>query len=354
MTKTNRYIVGLYATSPTLINWNKNAEKRYFDAIKESINNIRGLELPFWGHSLHPFDDNFLLENMDPSWEHVLTCVPGNMEAIKNDPHFGLASDDEEGRQRALQFYKRAQAAISKLNNFYNTKKIMAVHIVSTPKVPQAGVSSSTRAFTKSIQELASWDWEGASLVVEHCDSAASGHAPIKGFLAIEDEIESLIKAGPTQTNLGMVINWGRSVLEYRGVSGAIRHIKTARDNGLLRGLIFSGTSEKDSPYGVWADSHMPAAEAKGITNFEKHSLLTFGHIKESLIAADYRELDYLGIKVLAMPMEEASLERRVGINRDTLILLDHAISEIETTPKDPKKHLTPEYGIPTQALDKP
>ncbi|MCS5624707.1 MAG: DUF4862 family protein [Candidatus Marinimicrobia bacterium] len=87
----NRYIVGAYATSPNLVTWDENSELTYFNELKK-LPSIRGLELPFWGESLHPFDDEWLLSNLDPKWENVLTCVPGTMRRLDNDPYFGLAS----------------------------------------------------------------------------------------------------------------------------------------------------------------------------------------------------------------------------------------------------------------------
>ena len=86
----NGYIVGAYATSPNLYTWNEKTETDYFNRLK--LNNlIRGLELPFWGESLHPFNDEWLLRNLKPSWENVFTCLPGTMNRLSEDPSFGLA-----------------------------------------------------------------------------------------------------------------------------------------------------------------------------------------------------------------------------------------------------------------------
>ena len=69
-----KYIVGAYVTSPALFNWNESLATEYFEAIK-AIPDIRGLETDFWGR-LHPFDDEWFLNMLDPAWDHVLTCVP--------------------------------------------------------------------------------------------------------------------------------------------------------------------------------------------------------------------------------------------------------------------------------------
>ena len=99
-----RYIVGAYATSPNLFSWNKDSEAVFFDRLKV-LNSIRGLELPFWGKSLHQFDDQWLLSNLHPDWQNVLTCVPGTMKNLESDPYFGLASKKQSSRKNAINFY---------------------------------------------------------------------------------------------------------------------------------------------------------------------------------------------------------------------------------------------------------
>ena len=94
----SRYIVGAYATSPNLVTWDEKSELTYFNELKK-LPSIRGLELPFWGESLHPFDDQWLLSNLDQNWENVITCVPGTMKSLENNPRFGLASIDDNSRR---------------------------------------------------------------------------------------------------------------------------------------------------------------------------------------------------------------------------------------------------------------
>ena len=94
----SRYIVGAYATSPNLVTWDEKSELTYFNELK-NLPSIRGLELPFWGESLHPFDDRWLLSNLDQNWENVITCVPGTMKSLENNPRFGLASIDDNSRR---------------------------------------------------------------------------------------------------------------------------------------------------------------------------------------------------------------------------------------------------------------
>ena len=321
-----KYIVGLYASSPTLFNWDVHKEQLYFDAIKAERLQIRGLELPFWGNNLHPFDDEFLLANLQSEWEHVLTCIPGTMTSLGKNLHFGLSSNLESSRKRAIEMYERANQGVLKLNSSFARQNVLAVHISSAPR-PRFG---SIKQLIKSLNEISAWDWGGAKLVIEHCDSGLGAFKPIKGFFSIEDEIQAIQSAQHSKTELGLTVNWGRSVIEHRSPGGAIRHLEAARESGFLSGLIFSGTSEEKTEYGVWGDLHMPVAREQGISHYEAKSLLTLENMKASLLAADFSKLDYVGIKVLAMPIEAASLSRRVGVNRDSLVILDQAYKALE------------------------
>ena len=49
---------------------------------------------------------------------------------------------------------------------------------------------------------------------------------------------------------------------------------------------------------------------------------------KRSLKASDFENLEYIGIKLLAMP-DESSMEKRIGINREALQMLYLAIEEL-------------------------
>ena len=63
----NRFIVGAYTSSPNLFSWNKSREKDFFAKFNE-IDNVRGLEIPFWGESLHPNNDDYFLSSLNPEW----------------------------------------------------------------------------------------------------------------------------------------------------------------------------------------------------------------------------------------------------------------------------------------------
>ena len=323
------YIVGAYATSPNLFEWDQETELQYFNELKK-LPSIRGLELPFWGDGLHPFDDRWLLENIDPSWENVLTCVPGTMKSLESDPNFGLASKSEKSRKDALTLYKKALLAVRKLNNHLGKEAVLAVHITSSPSNTMNNVTGSVDRFLESLLEIASWDWCGAKIVMEHCDAYSERFKPQKGFLPLDDEIDSVSRANEkTNTNMGITINWARSVIEKRNVLGAVEHISEVARSGMLSGIMFSGVTDiKDHKYGQWEDTHMPPARAFDVEYYEDGSLMTVENIEASLMACDMKTLDYIGIKLQAIP-KDALIVRRIGINRDAMKILDIVTSRV-------------------------
>ena len=67
---------------------------------------------------MHCFDEAMFLSRFAKlEWEAVLTCVGGTMGNIGADATFGLASNDEAGRNKAIAFAKVALAAVQRWNN---------------------------------------------------------------------------------------------------------------------------------------------------------------------------------------------------------------------------------------------
>ena len=95
---------------------------------------------------------------------------------------------------------------------------------------------------------------------------------------------------------------------------------------------MFSGTTDNDNNlYGAWSDLHMPPAPFADYQYFEPQSLMTYESIKKSLSECDMNALEFIGLKLLAMP-KESTIEKRVTINKNTMCLLDHAINEMAIT----------------------
>jgi hypothetical protein len=317
-----KYIIGAYSTAPSLGSNNLEDEEKYYKLLLNSVPNIRGLEIPFWGDSIHKFGTDFLFQYINPEWENVITCIPGSVMSLPANPKFGLASNDESGRNLALALHKKSNEIIHQINSFTLKKSIIAVQIATAPSVPASGVSSSPEALRKSLKEMCSWDWMGARLNIEHCDEAINGNPFEKGFLSLKDEID-VIASLSSESNMGITLNWARSAIEGKDPKMVIDHINLTQEKQLLSGFIFSGTSPNDKAYGIWKDKHMPFTKSNGIEHYEDNSLLTEENISITLNSIDINALDYIGIKLLSMPIESSTLERRVGVNRDGIKILN-------------------------------
>jgi hypothetical protein len=310
------YFLGAYAASPTTAGWDPALEARYYERLR-ALPHVKGLEHPFVG-TLHPHDDAWFVRHIDPRWRFVFTCIPGVMAELGKNPQFGLASEHEAGRESALAFMRQARDAVATLNAACGRPVVDAVQIHSAPNRSAAG--SSVSAFMASLAAMLAWDWQGARLVVEHCDALVAGQAPAKGFLSLADEIAAIEATNARHgSEVGIVINWGRSVIEARSAEGALQHIRLARQHGVLAGLMFSGASGADTPYGAWQDSHMPPAPASAglATNpagavGAAGSLLTDAAMQECLRASGERQLPILGLKIGIRP-RDASLDERLA-----------------------------------------
>jgi hypothetical protein len=290
---------------------------------------MRGLEVQFDGSVMHPFDEAwFLTHGVHPEWNAVLTCVGGTMGNVGASAAYGLASTDAAGRAAALEFTAKARDAVLRWNSrAEGAGKVIAVEIHSAPNTTKPGSSASAEALTESLVELSSWDWQGATLVVEHCDAPAadpSVQPASKGFLPLAEEIKA-VKACNAQINggVGIAINWARSVLETRNVDTPVAHIKKAAEAGVLKGLMFSGCTGEANAYGPWKDCHMPHAPTPGATYAAEGSLMTVGKIAEAIEAAAGTDLLYSGCKITALHDPTGSdVALRVGLNKDLLSIL--------------------------------
>ena len=78
--------------------------------------------------------------------------------------------------------------------------------------------------------------------------------------------------------------------------------------------------------YGSWKDTHMPFAQSFSVDYYEENSLLTRKNISDTLSLINLCKLDYIGIKLLSMPIESSSLKRRVGVNKDAITILNRIV----------------------------
>ncbi len=325
------FFAAAYATTPCSNAWDPALEHAFYKGLA-AIDSLRGLEVPFTG-TLHPFDETWLLNAMPSHWDVVLTLLPGTMDRLGASNAYGLASDDAEGRAAALRFTSLALRAVNRLNDHAGRQRVTAVELHSAPRRGGA-VTTSKASFAASLTEIASWDWQGASLMVEHCDAWTPDLPPIKGFMTLGEEIAAITQANvqgaaaAASGPIGVVLNWGRSVLEVRDPAQPLRHIRDVRRAGLPLGLIFSGCSGQDTPWGVWQDSHMPHAPSPdlGASLGAEGSLLTAESIAAALAEAG-PDLRLLGGKLTARPAD-ADPALRAGLNRDLLTLISRALEK--------------------------
>lgn len=314
-----QYFLGAYAASPNTTGWDPDLEAAYYRSLA-SLASVKGLEHPFLGQ-LHQYDDNWFLQQLAPHWDYVFTTIPGVMNALAQQPGFGLASTDEAGRQAALQFMRSAQQAVRKLNQHLGRRAVTAIMLHSAPA--RNKVAGNAECFAASLQELLSWDWQGARLVVEHCDAYLPPQVPSKGFLSLQDELVVLSQLKQQGTaNLGVVINWGRSVFEGRDPTTAVQHLQAAKTAGLLAGLMFSGVSDAESEYGAWRDSHQPIRNALQPELGSPVSWLTEQQVAAALAAAaPLQALTVLGLKIGVRP-HTANLAERLALLQAQLNIL--------------------------------
>jgi len=321
-----QYIVGAYASAPSLTSNDKSLETQFYNKLIKSIPQIQGLEIPFFGDGIHQFGSDFLFNFIKPEWGNVLTCIPGTMLNLVKNPKFGLASDDVLGRKEAIAMHARVNSILHVMNEKYGKRSVIAVQVVTAPSMSVNGVSSSSDSLLKSLDEILRWDWGGAKIIIEHCDKFIPMEPFEKGFLSIENEIDTLLKISHSH-NVGITINWARSAIEERSYITPINHLKLVAKRNLLAGLIFSGTSENDILYGKWKDNHMPFSFSDSLDYHEVNSLLNFKNISETLASIDINKIDYLGVKLLSMPIDNFDIDRRVGINLEAISALDKILT---------------------------
>ncbi|MFT4109968.1 DUF4862 family protein [Propionicimonas sp.] len=306
-------VVGAYAAAPE-----PPAERRAFYSELWADSRVDGFEAPF-GPPGSRWSSDWLWADAPPGCRHVLTLLPATMEAIAHDPDFGLSSAVERGRQGALRLADTARRLVVDVNSGGRHQLIRAVEIPSAP----AGAATPQRrmALARSLEEISGWDWAGAVVVLEHCDAARPDGHHEKGFLPLADEISAMAAMAAPKNGWGIALNWGRSAIEARSPD-VLEQVICARDTGLLRGLLFSGACDRDSPFGpAWADAHAGIRAEPGMG--APASLLTRARLAAARRAAG-SGLAFDGVKVGVRPAG-ASLDQRLATVRAALSALDDA-----------------------------
>lgn len=317
------YLCAAYNAAPVTQPWDGAVEAAYYRMLK-GLPRIGLLELPLHATGeLHAQAQDWMLEQLHPGWDFVLTLIPGTLQCVQKSPVFGLASTDEAGRAAALRLADHAREAVWRVNARFGRKAVRWVELHSAPRQGTPGIAGSAEALAASLRELQRWDWDGAGLAIEHCDRYVAGQRPEKGFLTLEQEMEAIRHAGQA-VPLGIVINWGRSAIEARDPEAPLRHIRTARAAGLLRGITFSGCTAHDAYYGEWLDQHAPFAPFPGAAGGCANSLLTVERAAACLREASAATLDFVGFKVQPLPAI-LTVEQRMAMLAHTMAALDRA-----------------------------
>lgn len=301
------YIIGAYPCAPSFHQKSEDEEKAFWRQLADTPD-IRGLEQPCLEH-LHPLGDEWLLRHTPADWQIVVTAIMETMRRRGGNDGFGLASSDEEQRKACVAYYRHLYQKINTINAA-NAGKIVALELHAAPCASNPNVTQATDAFARSLKEVASWDWS-CDLVLEHCD-AMTGPAPRKGFLPLDNVLETL--AG---YEISVGINWARSAIEGQDTTLPLAHTRQASQAGKLGALMFSGTTQHGE-YGEWQDLHAP------FSPFCAESLMTHAHVRELLACTDSKPLQFLGIKLLEIN-PDADVNHRIAILRDGITALNKA-----------------------------
>ncbi|GAB3797036.1 DUF4862 family protein [Humibacter antri] len=307
------YVVGAYAASPAHQRWDPQREDAYLTLLEQEPR-VGALELP-WSGRLHPHDSEWLLAHWPERFRAVMTDVPWAARQVTDDPAYGLASTDEEGRRRAISSALALRDDVERLADAVGRPVVQVVELHSSPRAS----SGCAERLALSLDELSATDWHGAQLVIEHCDALVADHEPEKGFLSLDDEIRAIRLS---ETDVGLSLNWGRSAIELRDAHAVADQVERAASTGLLQGLMISGASDRDGVMGsAWVDAHHPFLRSPQHPDGDPASLLT-----EELVAASFAaagRLRWRGVKVGWPPNATGTVERRVAMIARALDALD-------------------------------
>ena len=285
-----QYFISAYTTSQVLNTWDEASETSFFQALAADPRVI-GIELPFLEHRvLYPME--WLKKNIPTRWSLNLTPLPAVMQLVASNPKAGLASTSEPERKVAIALIQKTECYAEELQQVFGRPVVRSINLYSSPQNNTDGQQGDKEAFQRSLAEIKKMKWGSIALNLEHCDAFVSSHPAEKGFLSLEEEIESLDAVG----GIGLVLNWGRSAIETHSVDGLFQHLRQTLSHRLLRGFVFSGcTADPESLYGSWKDRHAPPRQLCPESLLgEKEIAEVFKLLNEQQQSPEF----YLGIKV--------------------------------------------------------
>lgn len=306
-----RPLLGAYAMAPK----EPRDEAAFYAGVAELA--VSGLELPLPPEGAPSLTTEWRRAHLHPEWDYLMTVIPTVVRRVKDDPHYGLASVDPDGRRAALADVGRARDVALAIADEQGRRAVVAVQVHSAP----GPVGGSPEALALSLEEIASWELAGADVLVEHCDAAVPGRPAAKGYLTLADELAAVASVG--SEHAGVSINWGRSAIEGRSAATPLEHIRAAVDWGVLRAVVFSGATDQETAWGpAWGDAHIPpSSDAQGppLGAFVA-SLLGPDEIAAALGSAGVQ--CHVAVKVAVRPTD-ADVATRLAVARAALALVD-------------------------------
>ena len=191
-TAIRRVLISAYAASPAHTRWDAALERELLSGLC-ALPSVAGLEIPWLG-ALHPHDVPWFLRNVPAGAQLSLTPLPWVMRRCAADAAYGLASPDSDGRAAAIADLRRVAADVRRLSSDSDA----TVSFVGLHTAPQGAATPD--ALARSLDEISSWDWVGAELVVEHCD--ARSRAELREGLPAPSMMSSTPSAAPTLTSV--------------------------------------------------------------------------------------------------------------------------------------------------------
>ncbi len=280
-----------------------------------TLPHLRGLELPFY-HDFHETDVPSLMAWLPSEWDYLITCLPGTMNSLAENPDYGLSSRSEFGRKAALDRLQLVRRRVRELHDQKGRACVLGIEVHSAPRGDKAHLD----ALEKSLETIVKWDWDGAQIIVEHCDAWHQDGDFSKGFLSLHSELMAIGKLP-----VGIGLNWGRSVLEGRRVETIHRHLELADQK--LKSLFFSGTAISDPLYGSWQDNHAAIRLDSDEVWESTGSLLTEEAIEDCYSYVKVPD-PFLGLKVQPFPTT-LTREQRLSFLRQQLESVNRAYKSV-------------------------
>ncbi len=313
-----KLIVAGYTAAPA----DAQAAALYYDRLFE-LATADGLEFA-WGGPATASKLAPILARMPQDWVITINDIPAVWRACSENPLFGLASPDAQGRAAAVGMLRDIAKAVRTLNDLAGRRVVEAVEIHSAPGFDKRVLHPEGSALAAGLREAAAIEWDGCALVLEHCDAFSPRHKPAKGFLPLAEEIAVLQGLPGHPVTLGL--NWGRSMIEVRDADRVLDHVRAGAASGVMSAMTFSGTAAQDNVFGeAYLDSHLPFADPLDATYAEPASGMTMARVAEALPLLP--DLRFIAIKTNwpAARTDPAERAASVAANFDTLVrLLEH------------------------------